>query len=105
MEGPASGRDARRAVRLPADTSHSRKAAKRDILTRHLSRSLESSMRTHRIVASLGFVVTSSLAAQRPNLSNAARAFVAVDAPLVALTHVRLVDGTGAPAKDDQTIL
>jgi len=32
-------------------------------------------------------------------------AFVAVDAPVVALTHARLVDGTGTPAKDDQTIL
>lgn len=33
------------------------------------------------------------------------RAFVAVAEPAVALTHVRLVDGTGAPARDDQTIL
>jgi len=62
-------------------------------------------MRIHRIVASLCFFASVSLAGQRPNLSNAARAFVAVDAPVVALTHVRLVDGTGTPAKDDQTIL
>jgi len=62
-------------------------------------------MRIRRIVASLSFVVTIPLAAQRPNLSNAARAFVTVDAPVVALTHVRLVDGTGTPARDDQTIL
>src|SRR5579883_872136 len=31
--------------------------------------------------------------------------FVAVDAPVVALTHVRVIDGTGAPARDDQTVL
>lgn len=63
-------------------------------------------MRTRRIVASLlGLGIAPSLAAQRPNLTSAAHAFVAVDAPVVALTHVRLVDGTGTPAKDDQTIL
>ena len=62
-------------------------------------------MRIHRIVTSLFLVASASAAAQRPTLSNTARAFVAVDAPVVALTHVRLVDGTGTPAKDDQTIL
>ena len=31
--------------------------------------------------------------------------FVNVNAPTVALTHARLVDGTGTPAKDDQTIV
>ncbi len=31
--------------------------------------------------------------------------FVSVDAPVVALTHVTLVDGTGAPARADQTIV
>jgi imidazolonepropionase-like amidohydrolase len=34
-----------------------------------------------------------------------ARAYVQVDAPIVALTHVRVVDGTGAPAREDQTIV
>ncbi len=28
-----------------------------------------------------------------------------VDAPVVALTHVRIIDGTGAPAREDQTIV
>lgn len=31
--------------------------------------------------------------------------FISVNAPVVALTHVRLVDGTGAPARADQTII
>jgi hypothetical protein len=44
-------------------------------------------------------------AQQRPQITPAVRPFVAVDAPVVALTHVRLVDGTGAPARDDQTVV
>lgn len=50
-------------------------------------------------------VAAAPLAAQHPRVTPAVRPFVAVDAPVVALTHVRLVDGTGAPARDDQTIV
>jgi len=38
-------------------------------------------------------------------LSPAVKNFVKVDAPVIALTHVRVIDGTGAPARDDQTIV
>lgn len=38
-------------------------------------------------------------------LSPQVKDFVRVDAPVVALEHVRVIDGTGAPAKPDQTIL
>ena len=31
--------------------------------------------------------------------------FISVDAPVVALQHVRVIDGTGAPAASDQTIV
>jgi len=31
--------------------------------------------------------------------------FIRTEAPVIALTHVRVIDGTGAPAKDDQTIV
>lgn len=31
--------------------------------------------------------------------------FIRTDAPLIALTHVRIIDGTGAAAVDDQTIV
>ena len=31
--------------------------------------------------------------------------FVSVDAKVVALTHVRVIDGTGSPASEDQTVL
>ena len=34
----------------------------------------------------------------------ALRPFVKVDAPAVALEHVRVIDGTGAPPREDQTI-
>jgi enamidase len=45
------------------------------------------------------------LAAQRPTLSANVRQFVVVDTPTVALAHVRVIDGTGAPARDDQTLV
>lgn len=38
-------------------------------------------------------------------ISPQVRAFVKVDAPVVALTHVRIIDGTGAAAREDQTVL
>lgn len=38
-------------------------------------------------------------------LSPEVKAFVKVDAPIVALTHVRVIDGTGTPAREDQTIV
>jgi cytosine/adenosine deaminase-related metal-dependent hydrolase len=56
----------------------------------------------------LGLVLALAVpaAAQQPaELSPGVRPFVAVDAPVVALTHVRLVDGTGAPARADQTVV
>src|SRR6185503_13449105 len=41
----------------------------------------------------------------RPALSPAVKQVVAVDTDVVALTHVRVIDGTGAPARDDQTVI
>jgi len=67
-------------------------------------------LRPASILAALA-IPLSVTAAQQPQgtqartLSNAVRQFVSVDAPVVALTHVKLVDGTGTPAKDDQTII
>jgi enamidase len=45
------------------------------------------------------------LHAQRPTLSTAVRPFVTVDSSIVALTHVRVIDGTGTPARADQTLV
>ena len=38
-------------------------------------------------------------------LSSQVRGFVKVSAPVVALTHVRVIDGTGAAAREDQTLV
>jgi enamidase len=45
------------------------------------------------------------LDAQRPTLSRAVRAYVQVDTAIVALTHVRVIDGTGAAPRSDQTVI
>jgi imidazolonepropionase-like amidohydrolase len=44
-------------------------------------------------------------AADRPQLSTRVRPFVTQDASVIALTHVRVIDGTGAPARTDQTVV
>lgn len=49
---------------------------------------------------------TPTLSAQSAaELSESTREYVAVDDPIVALTHVMLIDGTGAEPRADQTIL
>lgn len=50
--------------------------------------------------------LSSALAAQRPDsLSAEVRRYVTIDAPVVALTRVKVIDGTGAAAKANQTII
>lgn len=48
---------------------------------------------------------TPAAAQQAPTLAPEVRQFVSVDAPVVALTHARVIDGTGAPARDGQTLV
>jgi len=50
-------------------------------------------------------VIVYSVASVAQTLSPQVRGFVKVDAPVVALTHVRVIDGTGAAARDDQTVV
>jgi imidazolonepropionase-like amidohydrolase len=51
-------------------------------------------------------VATAAVAAQQPpNNPNARQNFVKIDSPIVVLTHVRVIDGTGAPARENQTIV
>ena len=57
-----------------------------------------------RNVLALVVIGCCSLAAAQ-TLSPAVQAFVKVNAPVVALTHVRVIDGTGAAAREDQTII
>src|SRR6202453_1881854 len=44
-------------------------------------------------------------AAQTPELSKTVKPFVRVNAAKVVLTHVRVVDGTGAPAVEDENVV
>lgn len=39
------------------------------------------------------------------SLSPEVREYVKIDAPVIALIHVKLIDGTGAPARADQTVV
>lgn len=50
-------------------------------------------------------LLAAPLQAQRPTLAVGVRPYVAVDTAIVALTHARLIDGTGAPARNDQTLI
>src|SRR3954454_17748736 len=45
------------------------------------------------------------VAGQRGGVPGAVQQFVKVDAPVLALTHVRVIDGTGAPARENQTLV
>jgi len=51
------------------------------------------------------FVLISYSLGKAQTLSPAVKGFVKVDAPVVVLTHVRVIDGTGAAARDDQMVV
>lgn len=46
-----------------------------------------------------------ALHAQPPQFTDAVRGFIKVNAPVVALTNARVIDGTGAPARERQTLI
>jgi imidazolonepropionase-like amidohydrolase len=51
------------------------------------------------------FLLSCCSVAVAQTFSPEVRKFIKVDAPVVALTHVRVIDGTVAAARDDQTIV
>ncbi len=51
------------------------------------------------------FILMSGSLAAAQQLSEDVRKFVKIDAPVIALTHVRVIDGTGAGAREDQTVI
>ena len=53
----------------------------------------------------LVLLLLSAFAAAQTTLSPAVKAFVSVDAPMIVLTHVRVIDGTGVPVREDQTVV
>jgi enamidase len=56
------------------------------------------------VVVAVAQAFEPALAQQPPN-PNAAANFITVNAPVIALTHVRVIDGTGAAPRDDQTVV
>jgi imidazolonepropionase-like amidohydrolase len=64
-------------------------------------------MRNHYIIITVAILLAaaSSKAQTEATLSPVVREFVAVDAPVVVLTHARVIDGTGAAPRGSQTIL
>jgi enamidase len=55
--------------------------------------------------ACAGVVAATVLTAAQPQYSEAVRGFIKLDAPVIALTGVRVIDGTGAPARPNQTVI
>jgi len=55
--------------------------------------------------AALLLVAAAVLNAQRPAVGPAVRQFVRSDAAVIALTNARVIDGTGAPAREGQTLV
>ena len=60
-------------------------------------------MRTASLLFAL--LLPCGVTAQAPILSDQVRPFVSVDAPVVAIVHARVIDGTGAAARGDQTLI
>jgi len=57
------------------------------------------------LIAGLAWLSPAQLAAQGPDLAAAVRTYVTVDNPVVAITNVLVIDGTGGPAMPGQTVL
>src|SRR6266481_6709593 len=68
---------------------------------------LSRGVRMRHIVASVlaVFLLLLPVFAQSPELSDTVKQFVRADAPKIVLTHVRVIDGTGASAVDDQNVV
>ncbi len=62
-----------------------------------------------RIICTLGIILLAVSAIVVPSHAqgrgNPTRQFIKTDAPVIALTHVKVIDGTGAAPTDDQTIV
>ncbi|MFZ0037092.1 MAG: amidohydrolase family protein [Candidatus Acidiferrales bacterium] len=50
-------------------------------------------------------LLVATIAVARPQKAPDVAEFISVDAPVFVLNHVRVIDGTGAPAKEDQAIV
>ena len=57
------------------------------------------------VALALWSAVAAPAAAQTPSLSPETRGFVSVDAPTLALTHARVIDGTGTAPRENQVLV
>lgn len=57
------------------------------------------------LISAIGVLLAVSAAAQGPQLSDAVRGFVKHGDPVILLTNARVIDGTGAAPKENQSIL
>jgi imidazolonepropionase-like amidohydrolase len=62
-------------------------------------------MRKVAVLMGLSLIAAPAVAQSAAQLSQGAKRFVSVEGPVVALEHVRVVDGTGAAPKEDQTVV
>jgi Amidohydrolase family len=58
-----------------------------------------------RLLVLFGLLLSAAIAAAQARKSIDVAAFVSVDTPVFVLNHVRVIDGTGAAAKEDQAIV
>src|SRR5688572_16221324 len=70
-----------------------------------MSRSFSLRLFMHRSILFAALLIPALSSAQQPTLSPGVRQFVSVEGPVIALRGVRLIDGTGTPARDNQTIV
>src|SRR5215467_5513271 len=70
---------------------------------------LATSVPTILLVVSAGLLSSTRALSQAPAAGTPSAKDEAIpslrDVPVVALTHIRVIDGTGAPAKEDQTLV
>ncbi len=64
-----------------------------------------SSLRRALAAGALAVLAPAILAAQRPALAPPVKEYVVVDSPVVAITNVLVIDGTGAAARPGQTVI
>ncbi len=57
------------------------------------------------VVAMMLALLGLSGGAQQPQLADGVKPYVRTSAPVIALTNVRVIDGTGAPARERQTLI
>jgi len=70
-------------------------------------RSVPDRSRLPRLLVCSGVMAVASImaSAQAPTLSDNVKAYVRTSAAVIALTNARVIDGTGAPARPDQTLI